>query len=66
MVCGDNISAQRYFVTLSFDGCPAEAEAGEIWDHFIVEGPSVNAIQGPPPGLSEAPSAGTRRLTESA
>jgi hypothetical protein len=48
MVCGDNISAQRYFVTVSFDGTRPEPESPEIWQHFIVEGPSVRAIASPP------------------
>jgi hypothetical protein len=49
LVCGDNIiKAQRYFVTLSFDGCaPERPESSDIWDHFLINGPSLHAIAGP-------------------
>jgi hypothetical protein len=39
-VCADNINAQRYFVTLFFDGCWPELEGPAIWDHLRVDGPS--------------------------
>jgi hypothetical protein len=47
LVCGDNISAQRYFVTVCFDGCWPEPEGPGIWDHFRVDGPSLHAMSEP-------------------
>lgn len=49
LVCGDNINAQRYFATVSFDGIRPELEGPDIWNHFLVEGPSVHARFGPRP-----------------
>jgi hypothetical protein len=47
LVCGDNIDAQRYFVTVSFDGNWPEPDGPAIWEHFRVEGPSLQPIPGP-------------------
>jgi hypothetical protein len=47
LVCGDNIDAQRYFVTVSFDGSWPAPEGPEIWDHFRVDGPSLHAMPEP-------------------
>jgi hypothetical protein len=47
LVSGDNINAQQYFVTVSFDGSWSGPEGTEIWDHFHVKGPSVEPIPGP-------------------
>ena len=46
LVCGDNIKAQRYFVTVSFDGTSPELESPEIWNHFRVDGPSADDFLG--------------------
>jgi hypothetical protein len=40
VVCADNINAQRYFVTVFFDGCWPELDAAGIWDHLRIDGPS--------------------------
>jgi hypothetical protein len=40
LVCGDNIRAERSFVTVSFDGTWPAAEHGTIWEHFAVHAPS--------------------------
>ena len=48
MVCGDNISARRYFVTVSFDGSCLKLESPDIWQHFLVEGPTLRATPHPP------------------
>jgi hypothetical protein len=40
LVCADNINAQRYFVTVSFDGPWPELDGPAIWDHLRVDGPS--------------------------
>jgi hypothetical protein len=40
LVCADNINAQRYFVTVSFDGRWPELDGPGIWDHLRVDGPS--------------------------
>jgi len=47
LVCGDNITAQRYFVTISFDGQWPEPGTPNIWDHFRIDGPSLHALSGP-------------------
>jgi hypothetical protein len=41
LVSGDNIKAERYFVTVSFDRTRLDPESPEIWEHFLVEGPST-------------------------
>jgi hypothetical protein len=63
IVCGDNISAQRYFITVSFDGSCPELESPEIWDHFLIEGPSIRTMSGPPSGALDV-AASTDRLVE--
>jgi hypothetical protein len=40
LVCGDNIRAERSFVTVSFDGTWPPAEESTIWEHFVVRAPS--------------------------
>lgn len=39
MVVGDNITPERSFVTLSFDG-EWPHDGAEIWAHFVVDGPN--------------------------
>jgi hypothetical protein len=39
LVVGDNISPERSFVTLSFDGTWPQPESLAIWEHFLVQGP---------------------------
>jgi hypothetical protein len=39
LVVGDNISPERSFVTLSFDGTWPRPESLAIWEHFLVQGP---------------------------
>jgi len=41
LVCGDNIDAERYFITVSFDGSWPELDGPGIWDHLRVDGPSA-------------------------
>ena len=45
LVVGDNIRAARSFVTVTFDGTWSDPESSEIWEHFIVEGPSPEMSQ---------------------
>jgi hypothetical protein len=40
LVCGDNIHALRYFLTVTFDGRWHEDESAHVWERFVVEGPS--------------------------
>lgn len=40
LACGDNITPQRSFVTLSFDGTWPQPGSPAIWEHFLVDGPS--------------------------
>jgi hypothetical protein len=40
LVSGDNITAKRYFVVISFDGATPGLISAEIWDHFRIDGPS--------------------------
>jgi hypothetical protein len=40
LVLADNIKAQRYFITVSFDGNWPELDGPAIWDHLRVDGPS--------------------------
>jgi len=40
LVCGDNITPERSFVTLSFDGAWPQPESSAIWEHFVVGGPA--------------------------
>jgi hypothetical protein len=47
LVCGDNIKAQRYFVTLAFDGQWPEPGTPKVSDHFRVDGPSLHPLSGP-------------------
>ncbi|HET6614929.1 MAG TPA: hypothetical protein VFH62_03490 [Dehalococcoidia bacterium] len=42
LVSGDNITAKRYFVVLSFDGATPGLNSAEIWDHFRIDGPSTH------------------------
>ena len=39
MICGDNIHADRTFITLTFDGTWPESDPTAIWEHFVVHGP---------------------------
>lgn len=39
MVCGDNVRAERTFITVAFDGTWPDADSAAIWDHFQVAGP---------------------------
>jgi hypothetical protein len=39
-VSGDNINAEGYFITVSFDGAWPEMDGPGIWDHLRVDGPS--------------------------
>jgi hypothetical protein len=39
MVCGDNITPERSFVTISFDGAWPQHDSSAIWEHFLVHGP---------------------------
>jgi hypothetical protein len=41
LLCGDNVRAQGYFVGLSFDGFVPDAKGDDIWEHFLVESPSL-------------------------
>jgi hypothetical protein len=45
LVCGDNITPERAFFTISFDGAWPEQGREAIWDHFVVGGP----FAAPPP-----------------
>jgi hypothetical protein len=47
MICGDNVAAQRLAVLVAFDGTWPHSAATEIWDHFLVHGPS-STDPGPP------------------
>jgi hypothetical protein len=47
LVCGDNITAERSFVTLSFDGTWPHPESAAIWEHFVVQGPSSERSRPP-------------------
>lgn len=57
LVCGDNITPARAFITLSFDGTWPQPESQTIWEHLLVHGPS--------PEITEPPDA-ARRLNEQA
>ena len=37
LVCGDNISPSRSFVTLSLDASSPQTNGEAIWDHFVVQ-----------------------------
>ena len=37
---GDNIRAERSFLTLALDGTSPESDTTAIWDHFVVDRPS--------------------------
>jgi hypothetical protein len=52
LVCGDNIAALRYFVTLAWDGEWPDGRADGIWDHFAVEGPTEEADAAPRPAVT--------------
>jgi hypothetical protein len=54
LVCGDNINAQRSFVTVAFDGRWPEPDGPQIWEHFRVEGPSLQPMPGPAGGPTTA------------
>ena len=43
LVVGGNIRAARSFVAITFDGTWPDAESGEIWEHFVVDGPSPSS-----------------------
>jgi hypothetical protein len=40
LIAGDNIRAERTFVTVTFDGTWPDPEGSAIWEHFVVHGPS--------------------------
>ncbi|MEY9964961.1 hypothetical protein ABIA33_003003 [Streptacidiphilus sp. MAP12-16] len=60
LVCGDNIRARRYFVKVSFDGVWPEPEGPGIWDHLLVEGPSLHVVPGPGAVAPSATAGGNR------
>ena len=39
LLCGDNVAARAYFVTISYDGFVPEPPDQAMWDHFVIEGP---------------------------
>jgi hypothetical protein len=45
-VSADNMNAQRYFVTVFFDGCWPGLDGPGIWDHLRVDGPSRHPSHG--------------------
>ncbi len=47
LVCGDNISPSRSFVTLSLDASSPQTNGEAIWDHFVVRGPATEAATAP-------------------
>jgi hypothetical protein len=47
LVVGDNVTPERSFVTLSFDGQWPELDHGTIWEHFVVDGPNPEASRSP-------------------
>jgi hypothetical protein len=47
LVVGDNISPERSFVTLSFDGHWPPWDSPTIWEHFLVRGPYPEAARPP-------------------
>jgi hypothetical protein len=49
LVCGDNIKPERSFVTLAFDGIwpQAPVQSSDIWEHFVVHGPSPEIAKTP-------------------
>jgi hypothetical protein len=53
LVVGDNITPERSFVTLSFDGQwpqPDDSD-GMIWEHFLVHGPNPETSRPPEDAL---------------
>jgi hypothetical protein len=48
MVCGDNIRAERCFITIDFDGTWPDNADDEIWEHILVRGPSREPATRPP------------------
>jgi hypothetical protein len=50
LLCGDNITPERTFVALTFDGMAMGPDDGEsIWEHFLVHGPSPELSEPPNP-----------------
>ena len=47
LLCGDNITPERSFVILSFDGTWPKPESRAIWEHFVVQGPSPEPSRAP-------------------
>jgi hypothetical protein len=47
MVCGDNIEPERAYVTLAFDGRWPRPGSPEVWEHFLVDGPSAELATPP-------------------
>ena len=43
LVCGDNIKAQRYYVTVSVDRGDLDVDSPEVWEHFLIDGPWTDA-----------------------
>jgi hypothetical protein len=44
LVCGDNIPARRYFVTIAFDAMITPPAGETIWDHFLANGPYTQPV----------------------
>jgi hypothetical protein len=47
LVAGDNVTPERSFVILSFDGHWPELDHGTIWEHFVVDAPNAEASRPP-------------------
>jgi hypothetical protein len=50
LIVGDNISPERSFVSLSFDGTWLQPDSAAIWEHFLVHGPLPKMPQPPAEG----------------
>jgi hypothetical protein len=50
LIVGDNISPERSFVSLSFDGTWLQPDSAAIWEHFLVHGPLPKMLQPPAEG----------------
>jgi hypothetical protein len=50
LIVGDNISPERSFVRLSFDGTWLQPDSPAIWEHFLVHGPLPKLLQPPAEG----------------
>jgi len=47
LVCGDNIKAKRYYLTVALDGNGVDIDSPDVWDHFVVDGPWTEAPEAP-------------------